>query len=253
MNNKKYHLVRVALLLLMLMPSIAQAQLGFDFLSVEALIDDHKRVRSALLARSGIEQANELLHQYSKDSNVEYKDINAELDKYQKAFDVIDVIYNGGSTALNVYNTYDDVKDRVVKLKKLIEDFAEKCTLKGNILSSDTLIINTCKRTIDTAGDDGKELVKSLAELAAYATGAEHATTEDLMRIMGAINESLDHIRESVDHAYYVIWKYVTIRTHYWKKEIYRAKDLNDMANDAFSRWRNASRNVLIKVGDIDY
>ena len=52
--------VQRLLLMLMLMPAMARAQFSFDFTSVEALIDDHKRVRSVLMARSGVEQANEL-------------------------------------------------------------------------------------------------------------------------------------------------------------------------------------------------
>ena len=70
-------------------------------------------------------------------------------------------------------------------------------------------------------------------------------TTEGMMNVMVCINESLDNIRHSIDHAYYVIWKYVTIRTHYWSKRLFRAKDVKEMANDAFSRWRAAARDVL--------
>ncbi len=103
---------KIFLMLLMLVPTMVRAQYSFDFLSVEALIDDHKRIRSVLMARSGVEQANELLHQYSSEANVDYDSLNVKLDKYTKCFDIIDVIYNGGVTVLNVKNTYDDVSDR---------------------------------------------------------------------------------------------------------------------------------------------
>ena len=99
---------KIFLMLLMLVPTMVRAQYSFDFLSVEALIDDHKRIRSVLMARSGVEQANELLHQYSSEANVDYDSLNVKLDKYTKCFDIIDVIYNGGVTVLNVKNTYDD-------------------------------------------------------------------------------------------------------------------------------------------------
>ena len=97
---------KIFLMLLMLVPTMVRAQYSFDFLSVEALIDDHKRIRSVLMARSGVEQANELLHQYSSEANVDYDSLNVKLDKYTKCFDIIDVIYNGGVTVLNVKNTY---------------------------------------------------------------------------------------------------------------------------------------------------
>lgn len=244
MEYRLCHKIHVALLMLLFVPGMAQAQLGFDVVSVEALIDDHKRVRSVLLARSSVEQANEVLHQYTKDATIDYKDINEKLDRYHKAFDVIDLIYNGGTTVLNVVNTSKDVTERIGQVKELIEKFGKECTLKGNILSSDTIIINTCQRTIVTVGDEGERLVKSLYDLALYATGASHITTEGMMTVMDHINESLDNIRHSIDHAYYVIWKYVTIRTHYWKKELYRAKNLREIANDAFSRWRYVTETV---------
>ena len=137
---------KIILLLLMLVPMLARAQYSFDFLSVEALIDDHKRIRSVLMARSGVEQANELLHQYSREANVDYDSLNVKLDKYTKCFDVIDVIYNGGVTVLNVKNTYDDVSYKIGQLESLIETFINERTLRGDIVSSDTLIINACQR-----------------------------------------------------------------------------------------------------------
>ena len=238
------YIFRLAVLLLMLVPSVARAQWGFDFLSVEALIDDHKRVRSVLVARSGVEQANELLHQYSKTAAVDYDSLNVKLDKYTKCFDIIDVIYNSGMTVINVRNTYSDVSDRISQLEQLIEQFVTQCTARGNIVSSDSIIIGACRRAVEQVGVDGSELVNSLIELAQYATGLRHITTAGLMDVLGRINDSLDSIRECIDHTYYVVWKYVTIRTHYFKRSLYNAKTMREMCNDAFSRWKRVTEEV---------
>ena len=232
------------MLFLALVPSVAQAQYSFDFTSVEALIDDHKRIRSVLMARSGVEQANELLHQYSREANVEYDSLNVQLDKYTKCFDVIDVIYTGGVTVMNVKNTYDDVSDRIVQLKDLIEDFTTKLTLRGNIVSSDTIIVNACSGAVSQVLEDGNQLKKSLVELAGYATGVEHITTEGLLTVMGDINASLDHIRAVIDHTYYVVSRYITIRLNYFKRTLYMSKTIGEMANDAFSRWKRVTEEV---------
>ena len=93
------------LCLLTLLPVSAKAQYGFDVTSVEAYINDHKEQRSVLLVRSTLEASNKLLHDYSSDANIDYKDINKELDKYTRAFDVIDILYQSLRTSLNVYNT----------------------------------------------------------------------------------------------------------------------------------------------------
>lgn len=238
------HIFYVIMLMLLCVPAIARAQYGFDFMSVEALIDDHKRVRSVLVARSGLEQANELLHQYSSEANVEYDSLNVKLDKYTKCFDIIDIIYNSGVMVVNVRNTYSDVSDQISQLESLIEDFISDYTLNGNILSSDTIILNACKRAVDQVGTDGGQLVNSLWELAQYATGMRHITTEGLLTVISSINESLDNIRGCIDHTYYVVWKYITIRRNYFKRTLYRSKTIREMAHDSFSRWKRVTQEV---------
>ena len=54
----------------------SKSTLGFDIGSVEAYINDHKEQRSLLLVRSTLEASNKLLHDYSSDANIDYKDIN---------------------------------------------------------------------------------------------------------------------------------------------------------------------------------
>ncbi len=242
--NKGRRLIGI-LLLLILVPLAGRAQWSFDFMSVEALIDDHKRVRSVLAARSGLEQANELLHKYSKEAAVDYDSLNVKLDKYTKCFDVIDVIYKSGVTVVNVRNTYSDVSDKISQLSSLIEDFMTKCTARGDIVSSDTVIVGACRRCVEQVGEDGQQLVNSLIELAQYATGLRHITTEDFFTVMNSINECLDNIRNCVDHTYYVVWKYVTIRTHYFKPAVmYHAKSLGEMCGSAFERWKRGAMQV---------
>ena len=233
---------QIAVLLLTLVPMVGRAQWSFDLLSVEALIDDHKRVRSVLLARSGMEQANELLHKYSKEASVDYDSLNVKLDKYTKCFDVIDVIYKSGVTVINVRNTYTDVSDKIGQLSTLVENFMTQCTLKGNIVSSDTVIVGACRRCVEQVGEDGQQLVNSLIELAQYGTGLRHITTEGLLTVIGNINDGLDNIRNCIDHTYFVIWKYITIRTHYFKPAVmYHAKSLGEMCGSAFERWKHGA------------
>ena len=76
----------MAICLMLLIPRTARAQFGFDIVSVEAYINDHKEQRSLLLVRSTLEASNKLLHDYSSDANIDYKDINKELDKYTRAY-----------------------------------------------------------------------------------------------------------------------------------------------------------------------
>ena len=217
---------------------------GQDAASYAALENDYKKLKRVLETRAAIEHANELLHKYSKEATVEYKNINESLDKWTKCFDVIDVIFNSGMTVLNFYHTYDNTKDKISDLSSLITDFANNYTLEGNIVSSDTMIVNSCRRAVTAIYDDGEEIFMSCKDLALYASGKVHCTTAKFMIILNRINTSLDDIRRIVDHTYYVIWKYITIRTHYFKASLYRSKNLREMANDAFSRWKLATETV---------
>ena len=111
-------------------------------MSVEAYINDHKKQRSLLLARSTLEYSNKLLHEYSRKEVGEYKELNVDLDRYTRAFDVIDVMYQSLRTVLNVKSTYTAVSDRIGDYKSLLEDFNAKILKRGRIESADTLIIS---------------------------------------------------------------------------------------------------------------
>lgn len=89
--------------LLVLFPFTAKAQYGFDVASIEAYINDHKQQRSLLLVRSTLEASNKLLHEYSSDANIGFRDINKELDRYTRAFDVIDILYQSLRTVIGKF------------------------------------------------------------------------------------------------------------------------------------------------------
>lgn len=81
-------ILTILICLFTLLPSVAKAQVGFDAVSIEAYIKDHKQQRSLLLVRSTLEASNKLLHDYSGDANLGFRDINKELDKYTRAFGI---------------------------------------------------------------------------------------------------------------------------------------------------------------------
>ena len=221
-----------------LFPSFCNAQYGFDAASVEAYINDHKEQRSLLLVRSTLEASNKLLHDYSSKANIDYKDINRELDKYTRAFDVIDVLYQSLRTSLNIYNTYETISDRVGDYKDMLDDFNRKCLERGDIVSTDTQIIAINVRAIAKIADEGDNLYRSVSDLVLYATGAAACSTSDLLLILTNINNSLDNIRKHLNQAYFETWKYIQVRIGYWKRQVYRAKTMQEIVNDAFGRWR---------------
>lgn len=220
----------------------AKAQWSFDVPTIEAYISDHKNQRSLLLARATLEHSNALLHEYSKTANVNYKEINIELDKYTRAFDVIDLLYQTLRTSLNTYDTYNTIHDRVIDYKNLLEDYYEKCLSRGNIVSTDTLIISINYHMLENIADECENIYKSFSDLVLYATGTAACSTSNLMLVITSINQSLDNIQKQLNTSYISTWKYIQVRIGYWKAQVYRAKTINEIIQGAYGRWRASSR-----------
>ena len=227
----------------MMVPQMTKAQWAFDFVSVEAYINDHKKQRSLLLARSTLELSNQLLHEYSSDATVEYKTLNVDLDKYTRAFDVIDVLYQSLRTSLNVYSTYNTVSDRITDYKNLLEVYREKVLERNKIAVSDTIIISVNLRCIQKIADEGQHLYRSVSDLVLYATGAGACSTSDLLLVLESINTSLDNIERHLNRSYFETWRYIQLRMGYWKEAVYRTKTKRQLIDDAFGRWREAGLN----------
>ena len=145
----------MTVVLLVLLPGIAKAQWTFDIVSVEAYINDHKKQRSLLLARSTLEYSNKLLHEYSRKEIGEYKELNVDLDRYTRAFDVIDVMYQSLRTVLNVKSTYTAVSDRIGDYKRLLEDFNERIVKRGRIDPGDAVMLAINERQYGTLPTTG--------------------------------------------------------------------------------------------------
>ena len=234
---------RIYLLLLLLgLSSGMKAQWSFDIASIEAYINDHKKQRSLLLARSTLEYSNRLLHEYSRDATVEYKEINIDLDKYTRAFDIIDVMYQSLRTVLNAKDTYTSVSERIGDYKEMLDEFNDKVLKRGKAEPEDLRIITINEKAIEDIAHDGEHLYKSFSDLVLYATGAAACSTADLLVVMESINGSLDDIERHLNRAYFETWRYVQVRIGYWKEQVYRRKTVREMAEDAFSRWRVAGK-----------
>ena len=241
-ERRMRHTIIIALLLITLFPNTALAQWGFDAVSVEAYINDHKKQRSLLLARSTLEYSNQLLHEYSSEEVGKYKELNVDLDKYTRAFDIIDVMYQSLRTVLNVKSTYQTVSDRISDYKNLLEDFNDKVIKRKHIELADTMLISINKKAIDNIYNEGSQLYHSVNDLVLYATGAAACSTSDLLMVLDNINNSLDLIEKHLNQAYFQTWRYVQLRMGYWKEKVYRTRTKEEILEDAFSRWKVAGK-----------
>ena len=246
-NTTKGRMMIRLLMMVLCMSFMGQAKAQVvprDIPAIEAYINDHKTQRSILLARATLEESNALLHKASKVTNREYRDINIELDKYTRAFDIIDLVYSTVSTGFNVYRTYDNVSEKIGKYRGMLEEYNDKILSRGRIESADTLLLAVNRRAIVNLAGECQNLYSSVCVLAAYATSKVCCTTASLMLMIDNINKSLDRIKDIVNSAYYQTWKFIKARTSYWKSEVYRSKTVRQMATEALDRWMRAG-NIL--------
>lgn len=237
----------MVLMIMMLSPDKAKAQWSFDVGTVEAYIADHKNQRSLLLARATLEQSNKILHGYSADAAKDYKELNFDLDKYTRAFDIIDLLYQSLRTSMNVYSTYNTISDRIVDYKKMLSEYNEKVLKRNRMELADTIIIKISYRCIDRIGKEGQNLYRSVSDLLLYATGVAACSTADLMLVLESINTGLDNIRFLLNSAYFDTWRYIQVRIGYWKESVYLPKSRSLLLEGAFKRWRESGLNPYKK------
>lgn len=237
----------MVLMIMMLSPDKAKAQWSFDVGTVEAYIADHKNQRSLLLARATLEQSNKILHGYSADAAKDYKELNFDLDKYTRAFDIIDLLYQSLRTSMNVYSTYNTISDRITDYKKMLSEYNEKVLKRNRMELADTIIIKISYRCIDRIGKEGQNLYRSVSDLLLYATGAAACSTADLMLVLECINTGLDNIRFLLNSAYFDTWRYIQVRIGFWKESVYLPKSRSLLLEGAFKRWRESGLNPYKK------
>lgn len=237
----------MVLMIMMLSPDKAKAQWSFDVGTVEAYIADHKNQRSLLLARATLEQSNKILHGYSADAAKDYKELNFDLDKYTRAFDIIDLLYQSLRTSMNVYSTYNTISDRIIDYKKMLSEYNEKVLKRNRMELADTIIIKISYRCIDRISKEGQNLYRSVSDLLLYATGAAACSTADLMLVLESINTGLDNIRFLLNSAYFDTWRYIQVRIGYWKESVYLPKSRSLLLEGAFKRWRESGLNPYKK------
>ena len=113
------------------------------------------------------------------------------LDRYTRAFDIIDILYQSLRTSLNVYSTYENVSERVSDYRDMLNDFKQKCLDRGNIVSTDTLIITINHAALQKIADEGDNLYRSVLKYRTIQnTGS--CTFDDIMLAIKTIWNTTD-------------------------------------------------------------
>lgn len=240
-------LTSITIFILLFLPcslNTAKAQFAWDIASVEAMINDHKGERSLLIVRSVVEQGNKVLHGTSDESNEKYKSINEQIDKYTKAFDVIDVVFNTVSTGFNIYHTVDNVGQKIGKYKDMLSAYNSKILSRGNIDPADTLLVSINRTAILDVYSQCEEIYKSATQIAIYSSGQFLASTSAINLQIKRIDECLTRIQQIVNRAYFETYTFIQSRIRMWNRRIFTERSRLTICNESFAQWKERSKNI---------
>jgi len=235
--NKWIHILLISIGLLVVPQEVMAIDIPSDPASLEAMIHNHKTVKAMLELRTLAEEGVRMYHKESMKTMEDHAAVNRKLDRYRKCFDIIDLILGGTATGFHAYNSFGNCKRNLAAYYKLLDTYSKEILLHGAVWTSDTIILNTSQRAVENVYKGASQLWKSYIELSEIVSGARNCTTSDLMLILNDINSSIDEIEGSIRRSYMELWAYMTVRMGFWKKEIYMAKSVKDIANDALGRW----------------
>lgn len=247
MKRLHHILPLITLLFLPCFSSVTKAQFGWDMAGVEAFIDDHKGERSVLTVRTVVEQGNKVLHSTSDNTNEKFKNMNDEIDKYTKAFDVIDVVFNTVSTGFNIYHTVDNVSNKIGKYKDMLDAYNQKILSRGRIEPADTMLISINKQAIENIYNECDEIYKSCTAIAMYSTGQFLANTSSINLQIKRIDQCLTRIQRIVNRAHFETYTFIQSRIRMWNRRIFVEKSRLTICNERFAEWKERSKNVKPK------
>lgn len=217
-----------------------------DFVSLRAMMANHRLESAAIVARSIEEWGVSKEHEESEKAVQECREMSDSLDKYERAFDKLSLIFKGTSVGIHSIVVISETMDIWKAYSGLIKDYADLVAKNPvrNIYSSDTILINTFYETGKSVVEQVKDLEKSYYDIASYITGAKHCSMYDLLTALDQINYELDRLHNTIWNAYSKLNVYMICRRGYWKDAVFSAIHLSDDAPACLSAWVQAATHV---------
>ena len=220
--------------------------------SIEACIDNHKSVvgdlSSGMVSVNALELINAQLHDYSSRMGLQYREVSTNLEKYQKAFDLIDMILKTGSTVVYIKTTYDDCRESINGINDLVDRYNRYILSTRDFEISDTVLVNQVYSSVSAIISEVTELYQSCYELVLYVTGKVSCRTVDMMNILDDINERMVEIRTQLRALYTFLYEYLTMRLGFSKRALLRNYTVREITAGAFERWKQKAVQVNSKV-----
>ena len=252
------HLCRTAVVFVFLMASLpSRGQIWEPYPEIGAMLSHQRAVSSALIARTGLQEARALLHDDLKVSMIDFQKIEKAMEKAEKAFNVIDLVIQGGATALKIKDFYSTITGTIGNTINLLDTYLERCLKRKSVAPGDTIFIDSSRKMLVTIGDGAKDIFEMIGlekppkkdSLLGLVATKHLCSTDDMFFVLGNISDCCDRISSTLNKEYYRLWEYMMLRTGYWK-------DLPDPRIPTRSICRNAIERWMSSAGSskkIDY
>ena len=210
-------------------------------LSLEAMINNHRVVRTAL----DIRMTSEILllkeHKKTAKQVVRYDSISANIDKYQRSFDLLRTILAGAGLALTYSHTCSTVVKDLQGYADLLNDYKTLVISTKHVESTDTIILHQSERMYTEIKDFYPQLSKSLKDLFLALSGATQYKTSELMLYMDSVTENLEQLVSIIETNYGELWAYMIMRKYYFNKSIFMRGSTQELIDGAYSSWMSSA------------
>lgn len=222
-------------------------------LEIEALYLNHKTIHSRLLARTAIEETNELLHTLVKDNTEKYTQINVDLDKYSRMFDWIDLLVNGLHSGLHAKRSIENIGCLAEEYAGIISDFAKEVEETKVIRLNDAKLLELFVDAVQDIRDECESMYATFTSLTIYVTPVPGTGNESPARcnphtlyiILEQIDSFLTSLENRMSDLVSLTSIYILERKGYWHEEVMRV-ERKQIALEALERWKSSGSKVEV-------
>ena len=240
----------IFLLFFLMLPVVCFSQIGIDDpATIEASIATHKRTGSAVLGRQVIEFNNKLLMDEVRTSSGEYRKISDILDKYEKAFNLVDGIIGALASGVQIGIDLYDCGTRLADILSLLREFESQCQKRG-------VNVYQAMAVYEVANVAGEEVYEGCKVVYQNVAGFvqplinKSMTTEQAFEGVTKLGDSVSTVRKKLDRLYRDLYFLIAMRRTYWKSDMDRfiLRHTEVYGAEALERWHQAMRNNMMKI-----
>lgn len=223
-----------------------------DAASLEAMINNHKKISRKLTGRFAEEAVNDSVHGESARQEGQYRAVSDSLDRKTRNLDYFVIVLNGVSAGFHTYRTYRSTLEYIEAYVKLVNRYRKEILQKGRVWDTDYKIFDSAEKIVKSVKEETGNVVEDYITLAAVLTGNKvlsdliklsiECSTENCIMILDRINDSLDRLHAVVQEEYNKIFLYLGMRLGYYTKAIYQSRDLMDILADSKDFWLDVAQ-----------